>query len=70
MNHQEFLSDQEVSLGFNRCESAEARIRAAAVDARIKKARSLCDRVPHGRYKQLVRVGFEAVLVDSEALDL
>jgi hypothetical protein len=55
---------------FSRCVSADAKIAATALSTRMKSARQQCGRVPCRRYKQLGDVGLEAVLVDSEALDL
>jgi len=65
MNFQEFLSNEEMrqrSVGAN---LRRPRFRAVALHTRMKGP--LCDRMPIGN---LGNVGFEAVLVDSEALDL
>jgi hypothetical protein len=69
MNFQEFLSDEELrhrSLGANRS-GQDPRHRASYLH---EGTLVVSDRMRCGRYKHLGNVGFEAILVDSEALDL
>jgi len=66
MNFQEFLSNEETRAPFSR-ESAEAKIPRRRASYPYE---GLCDRMPCERYRRLGNAGFEAVLVDSEALDL
>jgi hypothetical protein len=68
-------SDKSLSLShfevFERdSESARANIRAVALHTRMKGRSSVVWSYAFGHYKQLGNVGLEAVLVDSEALDL